>query len=69
MLNFLCKILSIPPDKFLIDMLETGNTVSASIPLLWSRLREQGKIKKPAKIMLVGFGVGYSFAGTVIHIK
>ncbi|MDA9985247.1 hypothetical protein N9E55_05140, partial [Flavobacteriaceae bacterium] len=46
MLNYLRKKMKIPNDKFLIDMENTGNTVSSSIPLVLSK-------NIPNKIILV----------------
>ncbi len=68
MLDYLRLKVDIPEEKFYIDMVDTGNVVSSTIPLSIKRALEQGKIKTGSKIMLVGFGVGYSWAATVIEI-
>lgn len=44
-----------------------GNTVSSSIPIALFHLFEQGKLKKGQKLMLVGFGVGYSWAACIVN--
>ena len=40
-----------------------GNTVSATLPILIRDLRSQGRLKEGDLNMLVGFGVGWSWAG------
>jgi 3-oxoacyl-[acyl-carrier-protein] synthase-3 len=67
-LNYLRDILDIPEEKFYIDMLHTGNTVSASIPIALANSLSQGKIKKGDIAMLVGFGVGLSWGACVVRI-
>ena len=45
-----------------------GNTVSSSIPMALAQLRAQNQLKSGAKLLLMGFGVGYSWAGCVVTI-
>jgi len=42
---------------------DCGNTVSSTIPLLIERLRTTGRLKPGKRTLLVGFGVGLSWAG------
>ena len=62
--------LDIPDDKFCIDVEELGNTVSSTIPIAIKRAmeREPDKLKPGTKILIAGFGVGYSWGGTVITL-
>ena len=69
MLNFLRKMIKIPKDKFCIDIADTGNTVSATIPIAFKNALDNGVVKKGDKIMLVGFGVGLSWGATVITLE
>ena len=62
MLEQLAKRGKIPEDKMLIDVQELGNTVSASIPIAIQRAVERGEIRSSHRLVLVGFGVGYSWA-------
>ncbi len=66
MLDKLRKKLKVTTEKFLVSFEEYGNTVSSSIPLGLAKVVSENKIKKGDKIMLVGFGVGYSWAATII---
>lgn len=67
MIKHLQKKLSIPDSKFLIDFEDVGNTVSCTIPIVLKRTLIKNKINSGNKIMLVGFGVGYSWATTIIE--
>jgi 3-oxoacyl-[acyl-carrier-protein] synthase-3 len=47
---------------------QIGNTVSSTIPIALERAMETGKIRKGMKVLLAGFGVGYSWGATVLEI-
>jgi len=68
MLDYLRKKIRISPDKFYQNMEDSGNTVSATIPIALKDAIEKGLIKKGDKVLLAGFGVGYSWGATVIEI-
>ncbi len=42
---------------------DCGNTVSSTLPLLIDRLRRSGRLKPGKRNLLIGFGVGLSWAG------
>lgn len=67
MLDFLRKTCRIPPAKFHVAMRQVGNTVSSSIPLALAHAAEAGVLRPGARVMLVGFGVGYSWGATLIR--
>lgn len=62
--------LDIPDEKFCIDVEELGNTVSSTIPIAIKRAmtRVPDKFHPGSKILIAGFGVGYSWGGTVITV-
>lgn len=62
MLEALRKKLGVSPEKLPILMERCGNTVSSTIPLALIAMREGGKLKVGEKVVLAGFGVGYSWA-------
>jgi 3-oxoacyl-[acyl-carrier-protein] synthase-3 len=68
MLDYLCKICRIPGVKFFVGMEDSANTVSATIPIALRQCLDQGLVKSGDKVLLVGFGVGYSWGGVVIEI-
>jgi 3-oxoacyl-[acyl-carrier-protein] synthase-3 len=65
MLEYLRKKINIPKDKFLIDMEDYGNTVSSTIPIALKNRINQSLGEN--KILLAGFGVGYSWGAVVIY--
>ncbi len=69
MLKLLRKIIEIPEEKFCVNLAHTGNTVSCTIPIALSNAIESGKAVKGNKVMLVAFGVGVSWAATILTIE
>lgn len=67
MLDTIRKVNMIPRDKFYIDLEDVGNTVSSTIPIALRRAQDNGIIPNGAKVMLMGFGVGLSWAGTIVN--
>ena len=67
MLEHLRKRLGIPEHKFVISMQDCGNTVSSTIPIALATAQRSGQLVRGMKVMLLGFGVGYSWGGTVIQ--
>lgn len=67
MLDHLRLKLEIPQEKFLINMEESGNTVSNTIPIVLENIINDFNFKNKT-IMLIGFGVGYSWGGTIIKL-
>ncbi|HRP54736.1 ketoacyl-ACP synthase III [Agriterribacter sp.] len=67
MLDYLRKKIRIPQENFFMSMEHSGNTVSSTIPIAMKRALLEGKIKKVTKVQVAGFGVGYSWGGTVLQ--
>lgn len=66
MLNFIRKKIGIPEDKFYLFLKNCGNTVSSTIPIaLYEALKEK-RIATGDKVLLAGFGVGYSWGSTIL---
>jgi len=68
MLEYLRKKIGIPAEKFCVDLLNTGNTVSNTIPIALKNALDNKIIQKGDKVMMVGFGVGYSWGAIIIEI-
>ena len=68
MLEHLRKKCEIPENKFCINMENYGNTVSSTIPMALEKALIDKSIKYSDTVILVGFGVGYSWAGTTVRI-
>jgi 3-oxoacyl-[acyl-carrier-protein] synthase-3 len=67
MLGHLRRKLGIAEDRFVVDMADTGNTVSSSIPIALSRAMQAGRILPGSRSVLLGFGVGLSWAGAIVE--
>ena len=65
-LEYLRKKMKIDEKQFYINMRYSGNTVSASIPIALKQCIASKKLSTGDKVLLVGFGVGYSWGGTVV---
>lgn len=68
MLDTIRKVNVLPRDKFYVNLENTGNTVSSTIPIALKQLDGSGRLQSGMKVMLMGFGVGLSWGATVITI-
>ena len=59
--------MKIPKERFIINIKNVGNTVSATIPIALSQLLKEKKVKKGDKVLIAGFGIGYSWGGSVLN--
>ena len=59
--------LGLPLEKVVLAMELSGNTVSSSIPIALRQAASAGVLTPGKLAMLVGFGVGYSWAGTLVR--
>ncbi|SEG14719.1 3-oxoacyl-[acyl-carrier-protein] synthase III [Thermomonospora echinospora] len=50
------------------DIVHSGNTSAASIPLALARMIERGEVPSGAPALLIGFGAGLTYAAQVIQI-
>ncbi len=50
------------------DIVETGNTSAASIPLAMHRLLSEGKVKSGGYALQIGFGAGLAYAAQVVEL-
>jgi 3-oxoacyl-[acyl-carrier-protein] synthase-3 len=65
LLENLRKRLNLDPEKVPLNLENVGNTVSSSIPLLLSQMRDKG-VLGGKRVLISGFGVGLSWASTTI---
>lgn len=65
-LDFLRRKIKISPEYFYYCLSEYGNTVSSSIPIALSNALHDGSITQRKNVLIAGFGVGYSWGGTVL---
>lgn len=67
MLRHLRDKIEIPPERFFVSMSHCGNTVSSTIPIALKEAHKAGRLKLGDRVMLVGFGVGYSWGATMLR--
>jgi 3-oxoacyl-[acyl-carrier-protein] synthase-3 len=63
MLQQLQQRMGVSEQRLPVVLNDCGNTVSSTIPILIDTLRRDGRLKPGMRSMLVGFGVGWSWAG------
>ncbi|WP_229402569.1 beta-ketoacyl-ACP synthase III [Micromonospora okii] len=63
----IAKRLGIPDAIIAKDIVESGNTSAASIPLALSKLVERREVPSGAPVLLFGFGGGLTYAGQVVR--
>ena len=68
MLDRLRAKLKVPAEKYWIDMKESGNTVSATIPIAIETALKQKRLRPGDRALIAGFGVGYSWGAAMIKI-
>lgn len=68
MVETLAKSMSLPAGKVPINLSETGNTVSNTIPMLIDTLGGLEALKNK-RVLVSGFGVGLSWASTILTFE
>jgi 3-oxoacyl-[acyl-carrier-protein] synthase-3 len=68
MLDRLQELCHLKGANYFNNVLQRGNTVSSSIPIAMSDAWHSGVLKPNEWVMLVGFGVGLSWGGTLIKL-
>ncbi|HUR80130.1 MAG TPA: ketoacyl-ACP synthase III [Thermoanaerobaculia bacterium] len=68
MLDRLRDKMKIDPSRFCLEMEDCGNTVSSTIPIALARSQQDGRLSSGARVMNVGFGVGYSWAAGMMRV-
>ena len=63
MLEHLRARLALEADRVPSNLEQRGNTVSSTIPILVHDLRRLGRLRPGKQSLLIGFGVGLSWAG------
>ncbi len=60
--------LNFPLEKVYVNIDRYGNTSAASIPIAMVEARDEGKIGPGSLVLLVAFGAGLTWAGTVLRM-
>ena len=67
MLEHLRKKLGVDEARFYVSLENSGNTVSSTIPIALTEAKKAGVLKPGMTVMLLGFGVGYSWGGMLVR--
>jgi 3-oxoacyl-[acyl-carrier-protein] synthase-3 len=67
MLQHLRRKLGIREERFVIHMESVGNTSSSTIPLALEAALKDGRVKPGSRVVLTGFGVGYSWGSVLVE--
>ncbi|MEP6599229.1 MAG: beta-ketoacyl-ACP synthase III [Actinomycetota bacterium] len=65
-IDMIARKIGVPDSRVARDIVESGNTSAATIPLALSKMVERGEIASGAPVLLLGFGSGLAFAGQVV---
>jgi 3-oxoacyl-[acyl-carrier-protein] synthase-3 len=63
----IARRLKLPAAVIVKDIVESGNTSAASVPLALSKLVERREVPAGAPVLLFGFGGGLTYAGQVVR--
>ena len=63
MLSELAQRINVSQEQVPIRLSHVGNTVSSTLPILIQQMRESGDLQTGMQNLLIGFGVGLSWAG------
>ena len=66
-IHSVAKKMNMDLDKFYMNMDKYGNTSAATIPIVLSEMNEKGLLEEGQKVIMVGFGAGLCWAGTLIE--
>lgn len=66
MLDVVRRKCKIPKEKFFVNIEDYGNSVSSTIPVALYDAEKKGVLKRGMKVLLAGFGIGYSWGATII---
>jgi 3-oxoacyl-[acyl-carrier-protein] synthase III len=64
----IARRLGVPRERLADDIVHSGNTSSASVPLALARMAERGDLKSGSPVLLLGFGAGLCYAAQVITV-
>ena len=66
-LDAIAENLQLPSEKVVRELEDIGNTVSATIPIALKRSAEAGRLRPGQRVLLCGFGVGYSWGSCLLE--
>ncbi len=67
-IKYAAKKMKLPMERFQVSIAHRGNSSSACIPMTLSDAYEQGRIKRGDKVILVGFGGGFTSGAILFEV-
>lgn len=67
-IKYVAKHMKLDENRFFINLDQFGNTSSASVAIALAQAKELGKIHEGMKVLLVGFGAGFTYAASYIEL-
>jgi 3-oxoacyl-[acyl-carrier-protein] synthase-3 len=68
-IDAMAKELRLPPSVVIArDIVDSGNTSAASIPLAMDRLLSEGQVASGGLALLIGYGAGLSYSAQVVEL-
>lgn len=67
-IRHVAKRMNIKEDKFFINLEKFGNTSAASVATALAQAFEEMKIQQGSKVLLVGFGAGFTYAACYLEL-
>lgn len=68
LLDQLCRKLRLPADRLFVEVEETANTGSTTIPIVLDAAYRRGELQPGQRVMLAGFGAGLSWGATLVTL-
>lgn len=66
-IHYVAKKMNMDLEKFYMNMDKYGNTSAATIPIVLNEMNEKGLLKEGQNVIMVGFGAGLCWAGTLME--
>ncbi len=66
-IDFVRKQFKAPEEKFFKNIQKYGNTSAASIPIALTEMDEQGMLSAGKKVIIVGFGAGFTWGSMLLE--
>jgi 3-oxoacyl-[acyl-carrier-protein] synthase-3 len=66
-INSIAERLQVPEEKVYVTVHKYGNTSASSVPVAMYDAMQEGKIKPGSTVLMVAFGSGLTWAGTIIR--
>lgn len=67
-IEYAVKQMGLPQDKVYVNVQNYGNTSAGSVPIAFSEVMDQGKLKDGDLVAMIAFGAGLTWAGALVQL-